>query len=61
MTSDRPYRRALTFAAAREEIAQQSGRQFDPSVVTAFLSIPEEVWKEVSQERSKVSPLQASA
>jgi response regulator RpfG family c-di-GMP phosphodiesterase len=60
MTSDRPYRRALPFATAREEIAQQSGQQFEPSVVTAFLSVPEEVWKKVSQELSKVSPLQAS-
>jgi response regulator RpfG family c-di-GMP phosphodiesterase len=61
MTSDRPYRRRQSFAAAREEIAQQSGQQFAPSVVESFLSIPEEVWKKVSQERSKVSPLQASA
>jgi response regulator RpfG family c-di-GMP phosphodiesterase len=43
MTSDRPYRLALPYSAAREEIMRQSERQFDPKVVQAFLSIPEEV------------------
>ena len=37
MTSDRPYRRALSWDAARDEIITQSGRQFDPDVVEAFL------------------------
>jgi putative nucleotidyltransferase with HDIG domain len=41
MTSDRPYRRAMPYSAARDEILRESGRQFDPQVVTAFLSIPE--------------------
>jgi response regulator RpfG family c-di-GMP phosphodiesterase len=36
MTSDRPYRGALSWATAREEIIAQSGRQFDPVVVEAF-------------------------
>lgn len=40
MTSDRPYRRALLIDAAREEIRRCAGTQFDPSVVTAFMSIP---------------------
>jgi putative nucleotidyltransferase with HDIG domain len=40
MTSDRPYRRALLITAAREEIRRCGGTQFDPAVVTAFLSIP---------------------
>jgi len=47
MTSDRPYHRANTFAAAREEIIRQSGKQFDPAVVTAFLSIHAGVWEEI--------------
>ena len=42
MTSDRPYRRGLLIAAAREEIRRCGGSQFDPAVVTAFLSIPVE-------------------
>jgi hypothetical protein len=41
ITVDRPYRKAASFHAAREEIVRESGRQFDPKVVQAFLSIPE--------------------
>jgi ribonuclease P protein subunit RPR2 len=36
MTSDRPYRRAIPWEAATEEIVAQTGRQFDPGVVAAF-------------------------
>jgi response regulator RpfG family c-di-GMP phosphodiesterase len=36
MTSDRPYRRAMSWAAAGRGLEQQSGRQFDPAVVDAF-------------------------
>ena len=36
MTTDRPYRRARSWAAARDEIETGSGRQFDPRVVEAF-------------------------
>jgi HD-GYP domain-containing protein (c-di-GMP phosphodiesterase class II) len=38
MTSDRPYRRAMSWAAAGRELEQQAGRQFDPAVVEAFRS-----------------------
>jgi ribonuclease P protein subunit RPR2 len=38
MTSDRPYRRALSWAAAGRELVEQSGKQFDPAVVDAFRS-----------------------
>jgi putative nucleotidyltransferase with HDIG domain len=44
MTSDRPYRKALSYQIAREEVIRFNGRQFDPAVVNCFLSIPEEVW-----------------
>jgi response regulator RpfG family c-di-GMP phosphodiesterase len=44
MTSDRPYRKALQYSAARDEIVRQAGRQFDPEVVDAFLRIPQESW-----------------
>jgi response regulator RpfG family c-di-GMP phosphodiesterase len=57
MTSDRPYRRAVPLAEARQEIARQAGRQFDPRVVEAFLSIPEEVWMRIRQGLSESSPL----
>ena len=47
MTSDRPYRRALPYSAAREEIIRESGHQFDPAVVQVFLSIPEETLENI--------------
>ena len=36
MTSDRPYRRALSWAVASDEIVAQAGKQFDPDIVDAF-------------------------
>jgi GAF domain-containing protein len=36
MTSDRPYRRALSRSEALGELRAQAGRQFDPAVVKAF-------------------------
>jgi response regulator RpfG family c-di-GMP phosphodiesterase len=38
MTSHRPYRRAMSWQAARTEILDQRKRQFDPEVVDAFIS-----------------------
>jgi len=43
MTSDRPYRKALTTEMAREEVLRHSGTQFDPQVVQAFLMVYEEL------------------
>lgn len=39
MTSDRPYRRALPFDYAVEEIERCGGTQFDPVVVDAFVEM----------------------
>ncbi len=47
MTSDRPYRAALSFAAAREEIEKNRRRQFDPDAVAAFLEVPEARWQAI--------------
>ena len=44
MTSDRPYRSALSFEDAQAEITRESGHQFDPSVVRVFLSLPNSTW-----------------
>jgi diguanylate cyclase (GGDEF)-like protein len=41
MTGERPYRTALSTQTARQELRRCSGRQFDPAVVDAFLSVVE--------------------
>src|ERR671931_1620092 len=43
MTSNRPYRRAMSWATAREEIRGQAGRQFDPDIVDSFVEIEPEL------------------
>ena len=50
MTSDRPYRKGMSFVAARAEIARFSGRQFDPRIVEVFLGMPGELWGELRRE-----------
>ena len=45
ITSDRPYRPAQSFKAARKEIEAWSGRQFDPQLVLKFLEIPDSIWE----------------
>jgi putative nucleotidyltransferase with HDIG domain len=57
MISDRPYRRALPMGAAKEEIRNHAGTQFDPKVVEVFDSIPEAVWLELRQNYQQ--PFQA--
>ena len=47
ITSDRPYRPARNVEDAREEIARWSGRQFDPTIVKVFLSIPASIWQDL--------------
>ena len=44
MTTDRPYRKALSLEAAIDEIRSCSGSQFDPHVTEAFLQIHTESW-----------------
>jgi putative nucleotidyltransferase with HDIG domain len=47
ITSDRPYRSAQSYQAARAEIESWSGRQFDPVIVKVFLSMPQSIWESV--------------
>jgi putative nucleotidyltransferase with HDIG domain len=56
--SDRPYRAAQPFSAAKAEIELWGGRQFDPEVVKVFLTIPESIWhdlrKEIDQQNQQI-------
>ncbi len=42
MTSNRPYRLALSEQEARAELAAGTGTQFDPKVVSALLAVLDE-------------------
>jgi len=37
MTSDRPYRKALPYSVALQEIKRCRGTQFDPGIVDVFI------------------------
>lgn len=50
ITSERPYRKARSFAAARVEIERCSGSQFDPAIVALFGSIPDQLWADLRKE-----------
>jgi HD-GYP domain-containing protein (c-di-GMP phosphodiesterase class II) len=39
MTTNRPYRRAISLRRALAELRREAGRQFDPKVVQAFLRV----------------------
>jgi len=45
--SDRPYRAARSFSAARAEIARCAGTQFDPEVVAVFQKMPDDIFEEL--------------
>ncbi len=49
MTSDRPYRPALSFEEAHDEIQRGSGTLYDSRVANGFLSLPIERWKTLRQ------------
>jgi len=39
MTTDRPYRKAMTLAETRAELSRCKGGQFDPAIVDCFLTV----------------------
>ena len=45
MTSDRPYRKAMSEGEAMQELLDNQDSQFDPLVVKAFLSVLEKETK----------------
>ena len=46
MTSDRPYRKAMTKAAAITELRRQAGTQFDPKLAELFLRVIDRLERE---------------
>jgi HD-GYP domain-containing protein (c-di-GMP phosphodiesterase class II) len=52
ITSQRYYKEARSFREAQIEIEACAGSHFDPSVVKAFLTIPEKVFTRIRQETS---------
>ena len=59
ITSDRPYRKARPFEAAREEIVRCSGEQFDPRCVQAFLEVSQDEWERIRLDVETVAVLSA--
>ncbi len=47
MTTNRPYREAVSLERAFQEVTSCSGSQFDPDVVACFMRIPEQQWQHV--------------
>ena len=61
MTSDRPYRRALPFQAAREVIERGAEKHYDPQVASVFLKIPDETWHAIRQETAAIQSFSLAA
>ena len=53
LTSDRPYRQAMSVAEATEMIEREAGRQFDPAVVAAFKARKEALVAILKQQRAQ--------
>ncbi len=49
MTTERPYRKALTFEIASAELIKFKNTQFDPDAVDAFHSVKLDFWKNEKQ------------
>jgi HD-GYP domain-containing protein (c-di-GMP phosphodiesterase class II) len=49
LTTDRPYRNAVDWEQAREEILRVAGTQFDPSVIAAYDTIGDDTFARLSE------------
>jgi putative nucleotidyltransferase with HDIG domain len=49
LTTDRPYRRAVGWARARQVIHEASGTQFDPAVVEAYDTVGDDTFARLSE------------
>jgi putative nucleotidyltransferase with HDIG domain len=55
MTSNRPYRQALTAEAAFAEIEKQKGKQFDPVAAETFLGIRQQIIHATQAETKRIN------
>ncbi|TMG55785.1 MAG: HD-GYP domain-containing protein [Chloroflexi bacterium] len=56
MTSDRPYRRAMSVEDARAEVARCRGTQFDPEIADAFARVPIDHLDAIAGETPHIHP-----
>ena len=56
LTSDRPYRDAMSIGDALEIITREAGRQFDPAVVVAFKARADAIVAIHNQQRAQRAP-----
>jgi len=64
MTTDRPYRKALTLSRALEELIRYAGRQFDPKLVNLVSRSPgirRLLGPQLVSEESKIPSMQAAS
>jgi len=47
LTTDRPYRPACAWQQARREITSEAGAQFDPAIVAAYETLPDEAFARI--------------
>jgi putative nucleotidyltransferase with HDIG domain len=47
ITSDRPYRAAVAFEKARTQIVAEAGTQFDPAIVAAYQTVPDDAFMRI--------------
>ncbi len=50
LTSDRPYRKKLTYEDASQIVRSQSGKHFDPKIADAFLRISHAEWTSIENQ-----------
>jgi putative nucleotidyltransferase with HDIG domain len=56
MTSDRPYRKSFSFEFAARAIESESGRQFDPTVVAAFMANKAAIFARLEEMGKRPAP-----
>jgi HD-GYP domain-containing protein (c-di-GMP phosphodiesterase class II) len=60
MTSDRPYRQAVSKGMALEELRRNAGTQFDPIVIQAFESVVERLGRGARMSDARRATLPAA-